>query len=364
MTTVWTHRDVLRLAHPKTTNIEKNALYNYITKGIPSYNSMSEEVGAYISAVEQIKRTDSVSVASDLIKHYNLPREVVPTEFLKTPEVWDALLQPGENRFMPMTAMIRNLGVMTANGFLKPMSSQTRVVVDRLLDEEALRRARVHPIQILAALITYKRGAGARGNLSWSPVSEVVDALDEAFYISFGNVEPTNKRRLMGIDVSGSMTYQDVSGIPGLTPNVAAAALAMVSAKVEKQYHIMGFAHNFRDLGVTSRDSLTDAIRKTQDMSFGGTDCSLPMKYALQNGLEVDSFEVYTDNETYYGGIHPSQALQQYRRETGIPATLSVVSMVSTYHTIADPQDSGMIDLVGFDTSTPNILSDFISGKL
>ena len=34
------------------------------------------------------------------------------------------------------------------------------------------------------------------GRGSWAPVREIVDALDAAFYTSFGNVEPAGKRLL------------------------------------------------------------------------------------------------------------------------------------------------------------------------
>jgi 60 kDa SS-A/Ro ribonucleoprotein len=33
--------------------------------------------------------------------------------------------------------------------------------------------------------------------------------------------------------------------------------------------------------------------------------------------------------------------------------------MVSNGFTIADPNDSGMLDVVGFDTATPSIIADF-----
>ena len=63
----------------------------------------------------------------------------------------------------------------------------------------------MHPIAVLAALRTYASGRGVRGRGEWNPVREVVDALDAAFYAAFGNVEPTGKRLLLALDVSGSM---------------------------------------------------------------------------------------------------------------------------------------------------------------
>ena len=84
------------------------------------------------------------------------------------------------------------------------------------------------------------------------------------------------------------------------------------------------------------------------------------MVYAKQNRIEVDAFVVYTDNETWAGGIHPSQALVQYRQAMGIDAKLIVVGMTATESTIADPSDPGMLDVVGFDASCPAVMADFV----
>ena len=67
----------------------------------------------------------------------------------------------------------------------------------------------------------------------------------------------------------------------------------------------------------------------------------------------------YTDSETWCGNIHPVQALRKYREKTGIPAKLVVVGMVSNGFSIADPDDGGMLDVVGFDTAAPNVIADF-----
>lgn len=43
----------------------------------------------------------------------------------------------------------------------------------------------------------------------------------------------------------------------------------------------------------------------------------------------------------------------------GIPVKLVVVGMVANGFSIADPNDAGMMDVVGFDTATPMLISDF-----
>jgi 60 kDa SS-A/Ro ribonucleoprotein len=46
-----------------------------------------------------------------------------------------------------------------------------------------------------------------RGRHAWTPAPQVVDALDAAFYAALGNVEPTGRRFLLALGVSGSMTW-------------------------------------------------------------------------------------------------------------------------------------------------------------
>ena len=72
---------------------------------------------------------------------------------------------------------------------------------------------------------------------------------------------------------------------------------------------------------------------------------------------------IYTDSETWSGTIHPAQALREYRERMGINAKLVVVGMTSNGFSIADPNDVGMLDVVGFDTATTEIytVSDTLS---
>ena len=84
----------------------------------------------------------------------------------------------------------------------------------------------------------------------------------------------------------------------------------------------------------------------------------------LEGGRRVDTFVVYTDSETWAGDIHPVQSLRAYRAASGIDPRLIVVGMVSNGFSIADPSDPGMLDVVGFDTATPQLISDFASGAL
>jgi 60 kDa SS-A/Ro ribonucleoprotein len=247
---------------------------------------------------------------------------------------------------------------------LQDWSENTTKVRERLSDMGYLQKARIHPLAILVAMNTYARGSGIRGSLSWEPITEIVDALDVAFYKSFGTVRPSNKRTMLALDVSGSMTWGEIAGMTGVTPAIGSAAMALITANVENRYMFFGFGTNFAKLNISPRQRLNDVVNYISGINMGGTDCSLPMLYAMKNRLEVDTFVVYTDSETWAGHMHPSQALEQYRQQSGINARLAVVGMLSTGFTIADPNDPGMLDVVGFDTATPYLLTQFSLGEI
>jgi len=381
----WSMKDVLRLAKPVPETEVQGKLFGWTAKKEKAEWAKApvapgDKALDFVWAAEQavaVKFVDvdateaqakavlaeanqaSVKKLVELITTYRLPREALPTEALNRAEVWEALLQE-----MPMTAMIRNLGNLSKVGLLKPLSDAEKLVYQRLTDAERLRGAKVHPIQVLSALRTYASGRGVRSAATWTVSNKTVEALDEAFELSFGAVEPAGTRHLLGLDVSGSMSWGEIAGVPGLTPSAATAALAVVAARTEPWTAIMGFADSFRDLGINAKDRIDEATRKVSGLTFGGTDASLPMTWALANKVNVDTFVVLTDSETWAGKIQPVQALVKYRQATGIDAKLIVVGMTSTGFTIADPTDAGMLDVVGFDGATPALMAKFAKGLI
>jgi 60 kDa SS-A/Ro ribonucleoprotein len=160
-----------------------------------------------------------------------------------------------------------------------------------------------------------------------------------------------------------------VAGVPNLSAREASAAMALVTAATEPTHHIIGFTGRGHGAGRAGVEPLAirpgqrlDAVTQmVAGLPMGATDCALPMLYALERKQAVDVFVVYTDSETWHGAVHPVQALRQYRESTGIAAKLVVMGMASNEFAIADPDDAGMLDVVGFDTAVPQLLSQFAS---
>ncbi len=343
----WTHRDLLRLSHPRTGLVEQCAVFEWITHGAVSDNTPALIKG-FIEAQEP-----SADHAS-LVTGYGLSWEMLPDVALNNAAVWEALLNNG----LPQTALMRQLPRLTRLGMFPNWS---KAVAEQLTDPERLRKARVHPINVLVAQRTYASGQSARGSSTWKPDRQIVDALDEAFYAAFGAVEPANKRTLIALDVSGSMGWGGIANMP-LTPREASAALALVQMRTEPEVDVVGFSDELIELTLSPRQRLDDAIDSISRLPFGSTDCAAPMEWALREGRNYDTFVVYTDNETNSGSSHPHQALDRYRRTTGIDAKLIVVGMTATNCSIADPSDPGMLDVAGFDSAVPNLINDFSRG--
>jgi 60 kDa SS-A/Ro ribonucleoprotein len=350
----FTHRDVLRLAHPSTKSAEHKALFQY-TVARDAGKEYEAPSNSIVVAFEAAQKATNASDLIKCVKAADLPWEAIPTEFLKDVKVWEALLPS-----MGITAMLRNLGRMSSLDLFKGgrLNQNTQVVVNVFTNRDMIRESRLHPISILIGLTTYSSGHGFKGGLSWSVEPAIVDALDKAFYFSFGNVESTGKSFLLGLDVSGSMDSKIAN--TNLSHREAVAAMALVTASVEQKCGIMGFSDKFINLQISPGMRLDQVVKYMRSLPFSRTDCSLPIEFALQHGFLVDVFVVYTDNETYVGRRHPSQALTEYRKRFNPNAKMIVVATESSRSTIADPNYAGMLDIVGFDASVPNLITEFV----
>lgn len=406
----FSHRDLLRLSHVQPTEplapifrwvVDSDTLGERVVKGSDKSGRKQRqyagvgELPEYLEAFNELQTCDAKR-AIELVQKYGFTREMLQTEHLNSLDVWAALLPK-----MPITATLRNLGKMTSIGLLAPLSEEAKVVTARLTDPNILKKGRVHPIAVLMAQAVYAQGRGIKGSLTWSPNTNITDSLDDAFYLAFQGVEPTGKNILLALDVSGSMSMQNhcIAGAPGLTARKASAAMAMVTAKSEKNWHIVafscgtggGFGHqssrarpagwksphdsNHPHLGhwrnnndgitpidITPKMRLDQVVNTLEHWPFGGTDVALPVLYAMAKNMHVDAFVTYTDNETWAGAIHPHQALEMYRKETGIAAKMVAVGMTATEYSVADPNDPASMNVVGFDAAAPAIMADFIRG--
>jgi 60 kDa SS-A/Ro ribonucleoprotein len=355
----WTHRDLFRLAHPQG-----------VDQGVGNF-ILGKDVEAEVEILKGFAAMQSATSVKDVIRTLetfkNLPWETIPTQFLKDVKVWKTLFYNGQLRGQ---ALIRNITRLARIGAFDDMVFATDYA-NAIANQEMIQKTRLHPINFLNAVVVHESGQIDRNGYSmwsagrkkdWKSNGKIVDALNEGFHMAFKTVEPSGKRTLVATDVSGSMSQAAI----GLDLSCAqvSAAVAMTVARSEPYSDIVGFSSSIVDLGITAKSSFADAMRKVSNRNFGGTDAAAAIKYADQKGIQVDTFVVITDNETWGGSQKPFQALKQYRQKTGIDARLAVLGVASTDFTIADPTDRGMMDFVGFDANAPKALADFSAGRI
>ena len=333
-----------------------------------------EKVAHLLKSCLKLQNEKNPAQAVKLIEGASLVRENIPTTFMNSFEVWESMLPN-----MQPEALMRNLGKLTT---FKEFGRHVQSVVQTLTNADKIRKSMVHPFKILVASKTYGNGKGDKGTLTWIPNQCIKSALSTMFEKSFGNLEPTGKKYMLAMDISGSMSALCM-GCQTITCREGSAALAYILYKIEPRVLLRAFtsvpsssySHFNITLPSTGFYNLDSEVHKQMDLEqftretgkypFGSTDCSLPMVQALLNKEDVDVFIITTDNETYAGKIHPQEALKQYRQQMNKPnAKLIVIGMTANSLTIADPNDKNTLNLCGFDTSSFDIISMFVRGEI
>jgi len=360
----WAVRDVLRVAHPGAPTEQHKAVYQWLcgreTEALPGL------LRDYQSMMGQTDATPAQRALYGIDR--GLPREALPTEALADPVVWRALLPE-----TPPHALFRNLGNLTANGVLAQGAKDTSLVAGRLTDRDALRKARVHPFAVMLASLVYQTGHGVRGGKTWAPVRQIIEALDDAYEAAFDSVKPTGKRLLVGVDISSSMNAACM-GTP-IPAAVAAAAMALTIARAEPNATVVHFDTAVQRVVPITRRSALSSVGATNG---GGTDLAAPVLWAAGQpatrygwyatgshgiaapGEHFDAFIILTDNETWAGRSHPSQALDLYRRKMNPKAKLVCCSMAANHANIVDPNDGGSLGCAGLDANLPSIIAEFV----
>ncbi|QIR36655.1 TROVE domain-containing protein [Tolypothrix sp. PCC 7910] len=355
----FSHRDALRLFHVKPPTETHRELFEWVVKGwedLPA--DIPSEALAQIWWYEWLKRNPSETHTA--IAQGRLTHEMAAPLGKMDKQAWQLLFQE-----MPIGAMLRNLGSLTELGVLRADESANILRVEAVLNnQEHLRKGRIHPIDVLKALKTYQSGGRlGRSQKTWEPVPRIVDILEKALELSFDVVQPTGKIFMHAVDVSGSMSWGVVDSV-GLSCCEIATTMALVTAKAEKNYMIRGFATEFRELGITAKDTFSSALRKASNQNFGGTDASVAYDWMIQNRFKADVVCFWTDNESWAGHKHPSQALAQYRQKVNPNAKAVYVTLTPYNITLVDPQDPLSWDLAGFDPGTPRIIQMLATGEL
>ena len=340
----WTHRDVMMHGRPSHREV-----YKYVKPDAEiDLMKISPKAGDLLRYADQAIHATSLSDVIEAIQVANIPWECVPTNMLNDPMVWYELFAAGA---VPYMATVRNFNRFLKMGDNFLIEKASKIIGDPLV----IRKSKVHPIQLLNAWKANNNHVAAR-------------VFEDAFEHAYVNVEPTGKRIMIGVDVSGSMdspvdrkTHNWGAALT-LTHREAVVATATVMHEVEPaNIDIVAFSDGLVPMRFYPK--LSTNIQTTSKLRFSDTDCTLPMAFAAQNHLKYDAFVILTDNETNMNRFPPAEVLRRYRKESGVEdCKLVVMATTATKFSIADPDDANMLDIVGFSPDAPAVVSQFIKG--
>ncbi|MBR3973513.1 MAG: TROVE domain-containing protein [Oscillospiraceae bacterium] len=227
-----------------------------------------------------------------------------------TKEVWDELIASGKVGYMALLRNLRN--IVNAKAALEP-------VLKIIADPEQVKKSRQLPFRFFSAYRVLERE-----NLM---TPEIHQALESAVCASVDNMEKIPGRSLIAVDVSSSMGQNisaksdvrccDIAALFGALANRLcedATVCYFEAPKAHYRRYYARFGINFPELQYANNaecgyriarygkyDSVLDIALKSA-FAGGGTDLSLPMKYALEEDgtrrlKPFDRVIYFSDNE-------------------------------------------------------------------
>lgn len=249
-------KDAIRLTHPKAVN---------------------DEVSAVLKKVLDDELAGPLTWETELSAKGN------------TKEVWESLISANA---IPYMAMLRNLKNMASKKVdLAP-------VLAKLSDPVQVKKSRQLPFRFYSAYRTLKN----EGLMT----PEIHKALEKALTHSIDNLEQIKGRTLIAVDVSGSMgdriskksdvTCADIASLLGSMASRICEDATVCYFDSADSWSCTGGRKGYRIEHYGKFDSVLATAEKNA-FHGGGTDMSLPMKYALQ---ESDSHIKPFDRIIYF----------------------------------------------------------------
>ncbi len=349
----WTPRDLLRYSHAKTKDILVDNFLAWTVKPETEKARLAVMASAQLDAFETIQdigRSDKPDFAraAKLIADHKLTHEFVPNTLQGDKRVWEALLHN-----LPLTALVRNLRKMTQVGLLVDGNrSALDVLRKRLVNAEYIRKSRLHPLRLMGALAAYTSGTDRRGG-EFMASGAVIGIIEEALELSWSSIEPINKRVLLAVDKSGSMSSP--SPMAGLSAFHACLALAAWYKRSEAECQLLLFDQTATPINVSNRVTFSE-LRRISNPA-GGTDIGSPIKWALDKGYDPELSIVMTDNDTWSGRSHYVELMGKLRKRAKHPIASVVAAVTATSSTVNDPNDKHALEVVGYDPTVPEAIS-------
>jgi 60 kDa SS-A/Ro ribonucleoprotein len=340
--------DILKMVHPKPASAELEALYGYLIGREHKREALPEVVRRF-EAFKAGERARVPDVPFQLLT----PLELGQAE-------WTAIA-----RRAPWQVTRMNLNTFARHGVFE-VEGMAELIAERLRDEQAVRRARVFPYQLMTAFVSMD-----------NRVPNVVrEALQDAMEIATECVPEIAGKVYVFPDISGSM-HSPVTGVRrGSTSVVRCLDVAtLVAATVLRKNptaEIIPFETDVVEVRLNPRDSVMTNAGKLASLPGGGTNCSAPLRYLNKHRMKGDLLIYVSDNESWIdaphygrlggGATETMKEWAQFRKLS--PQARMVCIDIQPYATVQAKESADILNVGGFSDSVFSLIAEFAEGRL
>lgn len=268
-------QDIIKLVHPKPGNKQRSALFGYLL----DKNYKKNDLCALAQNFEAFKKDLKGEIP-------DVPFQML-TALPLTKAHW---AQIAENATWTQTRM--NLNTFARHEVFSD-AKLTKLVADRLQDEEQVKRAKVFPYQVYTA---YQ-------NVDSTVPTKVTTALQKSADFALSNIPEFEGKSYVLVDTSGSMG-SPVTGHRGsvTTKTRCVDVAALVASAVLRRNpdtEVVPFDTQVHKVRLNPLDSIVTNAKMLAAFGGGGTNCSEALAHLNRNNAMGDLVIYVSDNESW-----------------------------------------------------------------
>lgn len=221
-----------------------------------------------------------------------------------TKEVWEELISSNRLGYMALLRNLNNILNVNVDNLDKALSSLT--------NENFIKKANILPFRYYSAYNKLKENPNF--------TSRIMLAIDEAMKSSIKNIEQLKGKTLIALDVSGSMG-SPISRNSEIHCCDIGAVIACIANEICEDSLVLTFDNDVKKFILPRKSSLLKNIESVS-FSYGGTNCSAPIRYIVDKKIKVDRIIMISDNEcnssyarSYLYPTNTQTVLNKYKKE-------------------------------------------------
>ena len=333
-------QDIIKLVHPKPSNKQRSALYGYLLDKEHNKRDLCKLAKEY----EAFKKDMKGEIP-------DVPFQML-TQLALTDTHWK---QIAENATWTQTRM--NLNTFERHGVFKD-SNLTKVVVDKLQDENQIKRAKVFPYQLFTAFKNIE---------STIPV-KVSLALQKAAEVSLENIPEINGKVYVMVDTSGSMSWSATGNRGTATSKMrcidVAALVAAAIMRKNPETEVIPFDTRVHTHKLNPLDSIMTNASVLSGFGGGGTNCSCALAHVNSKYGKGDLVIYVSDNESWVdagGGGRGTATMAEWNKFKTRNPNAKLVNIDITPNTSTQTHDrDDVLNVGGFSDAVFDVIARFV----